>query len=62
MCISHRYRPWYSTVEIKRESFHQNEHLFVVENVNFFKQCQPSKGENDTASDVYDYLSENKHD
>ena len=28
----------------------------------FFTQCQPSKGENDTVSDVYNYLNENKHD
>ena len=27
-----------------------------------FTQCQPSNGENYTASDVYDYLNENKHD
>ena len=28
----------------------------------FFTQWQPSKGVNDTASDVYNYLNENKHD
>ena len=28
----------------------------------FFTQCQQSKGENDTASDIYDYLNKNKHD
>ena len=28
---------WYSTVEIKRGSFHQNEHLFVVEKANFLR-------------------------
>ena len=27
-----------------------------------FTQCQPSNRENDTASDVYDYLNEIKHD
>ena len=26
----------------------------------FFTQCQPSYGENDTASDVYDYSDEKK--
>ena len=28
----------------------------------FFTQCQPFKGNNDTASDLYNYLNENKHD
>ena len=36
-------------VEIKWESFHQNERLSVVEKGNY----QPSNGENDTASDVF---------
>ena len=27
-----------------------------------FTQCQSSKGGNDAASDVYNYLNENKHD
>ena len=36
--------------------------MIVVEKATFFTQCQPSKVENDTASDVYNYLNENKHD
>ena len=61
MVLVRLHQLWYSTVEMKRGSFHQNQSLFVVIS-KFFTQCQPSKGENDTVSDVYYYLNENKHD
>ena len=62
MVLVRLHQPWYSTVEIKGGSFNKNERLFVVEKNKFLTLCQPSNGENDTDSDLYNYLNENKHD
>ena len=61
MVLVHLHQLWYSAVEIKKGSFHQNERLFAVEKANFHAMSA-IQGGNDTASDVYSYSNEIKHD
>ena len=58
MVVFRLHKPWYSTVEIKRGKFSSKRTLICRGKSDFFTQCQPSNRENDTASDVYDYLNE----
>ena len=44
MVLVRLHQPWYSTVEIKRGSFHQNERLFVVEKANFLRNVSHPRG------------------
>ena len=53
--------PWYSTTEIKKRKLLSKRRLICGKS-DFFTQCQSSKGENDAASDVNNYLNKNKHD
>ena len=39
MVLVRLHQPWYSTVEIKRGSFHQNERLLCRGKSDFFTQC-----------------------
>ena len=52
---------WYSTVEIERGRFHQRI-AYLSWKKRFFYAMSAIQQGNDTASDVYDYLNENKHD